>query len=77
MADRAVGLIGWGFLVPVYLLLTVLWVPMLAIQFLVFFNDGHHREESDNYNSHNVSYATFMHTNNYDVFLLCSRYNGI
>ena len=77
MADRTVGLIGCGFLVPVYLLLIVLWVPMLAIQFLVFSNDGHHREESDNHNSHNVSYATFMYTNNYEGFLLCSRYNGI
>lgn len=48
MADRAVGLIGCGFLVPVYLLLIVL-------------NAGHHREESDNHYSHNVYYATFIY----------------
>ena len=35
------------------------------------------REKSDNHYSHNVSYATFMYTNNYEGFLLCSRYNGI
>lgn len=63
IADRAVGLIGCGFLVPVYLLLIVLWVSMLAVQFHAFSNDGHYRKESDNNYSHNVSYATFMYTN--------------